>query len=205
MNINFTAHSHERISGCVDILNDILEHFTQQNEFGTECPNGTNCCNIVVREDGKVCKCAVGALMSEEALECENKNSNAEDLSCKTIREIHNSYLWGNHESMLGWDHYPASKVIEFKKFLSEVQAAHDGLSNPWSMERGQIHRKLRFEQFLFVLREASFILTSVANGMPSIAAAKAGTMSPQGILLGSHADYIDRIVNSAMKFAVKI
>lgn len=154
-----------RISGIVSILESVRDHFEAQQEFGLENPSLSVCCNIVTRSDGKVCKCAVGALMSERALKAEKTSSNAHDLSEETIGEIHDNVVWScGGGVVLEWAFHPPSLVNKFRQFLAAVQFVHDGFASRMDGEKcnedgtGE-YAALRMQQFLFAIREVEHTL----------------------------------------------
>ena len=207
--ISFTSYSPSRIVGCADILKTVNDHFELQGEFGTQEPHGTSCCNIVTRSDGKICKCAVGALMSPRALDVESRQSTADDLSDETIEEIHSNFDWrdwSNEISVsLSWEQHPATKARQFRAFLKAIQAAHDGFSNPFDWERSYKYRSLRFQQLRFVISESELILREALSTQDSIETIRSRMVEPHKVIDGSKTVYIDNILNAAMAYATSV
>lgn len=207
--ISFTSYSSGRLAGCADILKTVNNHFEWQGEFGTEVPNGTSCCNIAIRDDGKVCKCAVGALMSPRALDAEDPNSNAENLSEKTIEEIHSNFDWRSWPNgrgiSLSWDQHPSTKAQQFRSFLKAIQAAHDGFANPFDWERSYKYRSLRFQQLRFVISEVELILRELLRTNNSIEDIKSQMVDPHKVLGETRTTYTDQILNAALDYADSI
>ena len=154
-----------RLSGIVTILESVRGHFEAQQEFGLENPSLSVCCNIAKRPSGKVCKCAVGALMSERALKAEKTSANAHDLSEETLGEIHDNVVWSCGGGVaLEWAFHPPSIVNKFRQFLAAVQFVHDGFASRMDGEKcnddntGE-YAALRLQQFLFAIREVEHTL----------------------------------------------
>ena len=202
--VNFDSFNQTRILGAAAVLNSIILHFEEQMEFGLEDPMQSQCCNIVTRPDGTVCKCAVGALMSGRALSVERANSNAMDLGDETIKEIYAAHIF-NTVGGLEAAHLPPYKVKQFRNFLKAVQSAHDGFAVRFSGEFASQHAHLRFAMMMFLLREAEAILRKVGGDGMSIPQVKEYRPEIENGVNRHRAHHLDDILNQAMNFAVSM
>lgn len=213
-NIIANKYSTGRLNGIIDILGSIRRHFEDQQEFGLEAPHKSQCCNIATRPDGKVCKCAVGALMSDRALIDEAANANAKQLSDQTLGEIHDNFAWNRGGgAALEWAFHPPYMVNKFRLFLAAVQFVHDGFAARMDGEKCKEDGKaawgeysaLRLQQFLFALSEAEETLRDMVENGYDIDRAKSYRPELDLVMGGNMKRRVEELVFAALTYAEAI